>query len=193
MRASFSYESTSRLQFAGLTPRAPSNVRRWLWNERVLSLLLRNEATRIDRIEPPAAVHDLHERLASQLRAYADDLDDGAKLVRSGAWRDEATFVPKSDRLEARFESDASAILATIRAFRRRSADYPKPRMNFASSDILSGVHGGSKVSSLSTCSTPGICATTRSMSSWIIAPAGQPIDVSVYRTLTVGPSISAP
>jgi peptidoglycan/LPS O-acetylase OafA/YrhL len=33
----------------------------------------------------------------------------------------------------------------------------PKPRMNFASSDIRSGVHGGSKVSSLSTSSTPGI------------------------------------
>ena len=32
----------------------------------------------------------------------------------------------------------------------------PNPRMNFASSDIRSGVHGGSHVSSISTSSTPG-------------------------------------
>ena len=37
---------------------------------------------------------------------------------------------------------------------------YPKPRMNFASSDIRSGVHGGSKVNSTSTASTPGNAAT---------------------------------
>ena len=59
-----------------------------------------------------------------------------------------------------------------------RGAAQPKPRMNFASSDILSGVHGGSNVSSVSTASTSGISCTTRSMSCSISGPAGQPIDV---------------
>ena len=36
--------------------------------------------------------------------------------------------------------------------------------MNFASSDMRSGVHGGSHVSSTSTSSTPGIWRTTRPM-----------------------------
>src|SRR6476659_6516015 len=48
------------------------------------------------------------------------------------------------------------------------------------------------KMRSLLTSPTPGISPTARSMSSWIIAPAGQPIDVSVYWTVTFGPSISA-
>src|SRR4051794_22958489 len=63
--------------------------------------------------------------------------------------------------------------------------------MNLASSDILSGVHGGSNVSSTSTSSTPGSSEATRWMSSWIIGPTGQPIEVSVCRTLTLGPSTS--
>src|SRR6476619_5731449 len=52
------------------------------------------------------------------------------------------------------------------------------PRMNFASSDIRSGDHGGSHVSSTSTASTPSISLVTRWMSSWIIGPTGQPLDV---------------
>ena len=63
--------------------------------------------------------------------------------------------------------------------------------MNFASSDIRSGDHGGSNVSSGFTSSTPGSSRTKRSMSSSIICPAGHPIDVSVYVTLTAGPSTS--
>ncbi len=63
--------------------------------------------------------------------------------------------------------------------------------MNFASSDMRSGVHGGSNVSSTSTCSTPGSAATASWIDSWIIGPAGQPIDVSEWITLTFGPSIS--
>src|SRR5207253_10976198 len=55
---------------------------------------------------------------------------------------------------------------------------YPKPRMNFASSDILSGVHGGSHVSSVSTSSTPVIERTVSSTDCWISGPAGQPIEV---------------
>ena len=64
--------------------------------------------------------------------------------------------------------------------------------MNFASSDMRSGVQGGSHVSSSSTLSTSGKFArVAASMSSWIIGPAGQPIDVSVCVTLTFGPSTS--
>jgi hypothetical protein len=63
--------------------------------------------------------------------------------------------------------------------------------MNFASSDMRSGVHGGSNVSSTSTCSTPGRAATASWIDSWIIGPAGQPIDVSECTTFTRGPSIS--
>src|SRR5439155_6816978 len=64
----------------------------------------------------------------------------------------------------------------------------PIPRMNLASSDIRSGVHGGSQVSSMSTSSTPGISRAIRLMSSWIIGPAGQPIDVRLCVTFTRGP-----
>ena len=56
---------------------------------------------------------------------------------------------------------------------------------------MRSGVHGGSNVSSTSTCSTPGSAATASWMFSWIIGPAGQPIDVSEWITFTFGPSIS--
>src|SRR6185437_4050098 len=55
---------------------------------------------------------------------------------------------------------------------------YPNPRMNFASSDILSGVHGGSKVSSISTSSTPSTWRIAESMSDAMSGPAGQPIEV---------------
>ena len=64
--------------------------------------------------------------------------------------------------------------------------------MNFASSDMRSGVQGGSNVSSTSTCSTPGSEATASWIDSWIIGPAGQPIDVSECTILTCSPSISA-
>ena len=43
-----------------------------------------------------------------------------------------------------------------LRTENRCRAGQPKPRMNFASSDIFSGVQGGSHVSSTSTASTPG-------------------------------------
>ena len=51
--------------------------------------------------------------------------------------------------------------------------------MNFASSDMSSGVQGGSQVSSISTSSTPGTRRAASSMPSWIIGPAGQPIEVN--------------
>ena len=63
--------------------------------------------------------------------------------------------------------------------------------MNFASSDIFSGDQGGSQVSSTSTSSTSGIERAIWSMFSWIIGPTGQPIEVSVWITLTFGPSTS--
>jgi len=68
---------------------------------------------------------------------------------------------------------------------------YPMPSMNFASSDILSGVQGGSQVSSISTSSTPGSEDTTFWMSPWIIGPAGQPIEVRLWITFTLAPSTS--
>src|SRR4029078_12426007 len=64
--------------------------------------------------------------------------------------------------------------------------------MNFASSDMRSGVQGGSNVSSTCTASTPGSAATASWIPSWIIGPAGHPIDVSEWITRTLGPSISA-
>ena len=52
---------------------------------------------------------------------------------------------------------------------------YPKPRMNLASSDIRSGVHGGSNVSSASTSVTPGTLRAASTIPSAIIAPGGAP------------------
>lgn len=55
----------------------------------------------------------------------------------------------------------------------------PMPRMNFASSLIRSGVHGGLQTSSGSTVSTPGSARTVSTMP-WVISgPAGQAGDVS--------------
>src|SRR5258706_588996 len=65
--------------------------------------------------------------------------------------------------------------------------------MNFASSDIRSGVHGGSNVSSTSTASTPGRAATASWMLSLIIGPAGQAVEVLVERALTVGCGFAHP
>src|SRR5215208_4903722 len=62
--------------------------------------------------------------------------------------------------------------------------------MNFASSDIFSGDHGGSQVSSVSTSSTPGSAEVTSLICCSIIGPTGQPIDVRVKSTCTLGPSI---
>src|SRR6266508_3995587 len=63
--------------------------------------------------------------------------------------------------------------------------------MNLASSDILSGVQGGTKVSSVSTSSTPGTELVTSTIPSAIIGPTGHPIDVRLYSTFTLGPSTS--
>jgi hypothetical protein len=43
----------------------------------------------------------------------------------------------------------------------------------------------------MSTSSTPGTSRATRLMSSWIIGPAGHPIDVRLCFTLTRRPSTS--
>ena len=63
--------------------------------------------------------------------------------------------------------------------------------MNLASSDILSGVHGGSNVSSSSTFSMPSTCRIALSMSCAMSGPAGQPIEVRLYVTFAVeGPKV---
>ena len=60
--------------------------------------------------------------------------------------------------------------------------------MNFASSDMRSGVHGGSNVSSASTSATPGTPRAASTIPSAIIAPAGHPIEVRLYSTFTLRP-----
>src|SRR3954447_848776 len=67
----------------------------------------------------------------------------------------------------------------------------PKPRMNFASSDIRSGVHGGSNVSSSSTSWMPSTWRIALSMSCAISGAAGQPIEVRLYVTFAVDCSTS--
>src|SRR5262245_12901434 len=67
----------------------------------------------------------------------------------------------------------------------------PKPRMNFASSDIRSGVQGGSKVRSSSTASMPSTCRAALSMSCAMSGPAGQPIEVRLYVIFAVESSTS--
>src|SRR4249920_225830 len=65
-----------------------------------------------------------------------------------------------------------------------------KPSTNLASSDIRSGDHGGSKISSVVTSPTPAMLPTASRMSCSIWAPAGHPMDVSEYVTATVSPVI---
>ena len=65
------------------------------------------------------------------------------------------------------------------------------PRAALASSDILSGVHGGDIVISASTFSIPSIGSITWRICSSIMGPIGQPIVVKVYSTWTVSPSMA--
>src|SRR5215210_1052427 len=67
------------------------------------------------------------------------------------------------------------------------------PSANFASSDILSGVHGGLKTIVGVTDSTPSISLTNSTICSETCGPMGQAGVVSVNVTSTLPPSISTP
>ena len=64
--------------------------------------------------------------------------------------------------------------------------------MNFASSDIRSGVQAGVERELDLDLFDARRAATALWMSSWIIGPAGHPIDVSEWMIFTFSPSISA-
>ena len=113
-------------------------------------------------------------------RALADLLVDRGDLSR-----------PRRELLEALVEEhlkehggDAERSLAAITAGRSTRESLAQ----VADPDL-----GGSlaQVSSVSTSSTPSRLLTTVTMSCWIIGPAGQPIEVSEWITVTLGPSIS--
>ena len=140
---------------------------------------------------PPAALHRVWWKqldiLGSTMGTRAD-FEGAYDLVAAGATPVIDTVFPLAEARAAHERLEAGEQFGKILLADRQ----PKPRMNLASSDIRSGVQGGSHVSSISTSSTPGSSETTRWMSSWIIGPAGHPIEVRLWITFTFGPSISA-
>jgi hypothetical protein len=87
--------------------------------------LLRNEATRMEEVRPPAAVADLQARLEEELRAYAGDVDRTLKLFTGDRMlelfkNDERDYSSKQRALERLLDRDARAIGATVDAFHKQ-------------------------------------------------------------------------
>ena len=123
MRSSWTIGSASTISLAGLDPHAPdadAAAADFVDEVGKFSLLLRNEATRIELITPPVPVSDLQAQLVAELRAYADDVDAMLELVRQGAWRDEQAFQPQRDAFETSSKQHAARLLAIVRAFKAR-------------------------------------------------------------------------
>lgn len=97
----------------------PSAGRAFLANVGTFPLLLRNEATRLSDVRPPAEVAGLQTKLIAELQAYADDVDLSIELIRSGAWHDKSTYLAKRKELEARVERHSEAIDAIVVSFRK--------------------------------------------------------------------------
>jgi hypothetical protein len=123
MRNSWTIQSASTISLDGLDPHAadPDAAAKELLDDvGTFPLLLRNEATRIELIAPPAAVSDLQAQLVAELRAYADDVDALLELVRQGAWRDAQAFQPQRDAFEAGSKQHSQQLLALVRAFKAK-------------------------------------------------------------------------
>jgi hypothetical protein len=123
MKGSFTAESASTLNLSVVNslvanPRAIASG--FLNDARTFSLLLRTEAQRLELIRPPREVAALHARLIRELRAYATEVDAVARVVRSGVWRNNATWPAAAQRLETRMDARAGAIVATVRIFAKR-------------------------------------------------------------------------
>ena len=108
---------------------------------------------------PPAALHRIWWKQLSVLGSTMGtraDFEGAYELVASGRAKPSSTRSSRSPT-PARRTSAWSAASSSARSCPLGCPEaQPKPRMNFASSDIRSGDHGGSHTSSTSTCSTPG-------------------------------------
>jgi hypothetical protein len=123
IKSSWTIQSASAVSLGGLNPQAADPnalAAEFLHDTRTFSALLRNEATRIDMITPPAAVADLQPELTAELRAYATDVDRILALVQTGAWRDSTTFAPQRADFGARAQALADHLVAIVEAFQRR-------------------------------------------------------------------------
>jgi hypothetical protein len=130
MRNSWTIQSAGTISLASLDPHAPDPdavAAEFLDEVGTFPLLLRNEATRIERIAPPAPVSDLQAQLVTELRSYADDVDAMLELVRQGAWRDEQAFPPQRDAFEARSKQHSQQLLAIVHAFKARGYTIVSP------------------------------------------------------------------
>lgn len=125
MKGSFPIELTGGINLNAVDPVAAKPklvLEEFLSGTQVVPALLRNEADRIERIHPPAAVAAQHARLVTELRAYAALLDN----VRADARRDgldERAWTADRRVLQPRLAAATSAFTRTIEAFRARG--YP--------------------------------------------------------------------
>lgn len=120
MKQSFFIQTTGGVATSGLgshlyQPRARINA--FLANTANLAPLLRNEADRIDKIDPPDDVADAHHRLVDQLRAQADLIDDAREAARKDALGDQAAWHAESAELDAKQKASLEAIQQTVRRF----------------------------------------------------------------------------
>jgi hypothetical protein len=122
MKNSFAIESIGGINLNGVDPVAAkpkAALGRFLADMHVESAILRNEAARIERIQPPAPVAALHARLIEELRASAAILDN----VRATASRDgldEHAWTADRRTLEPQLATAESSLTRTVDAFRAR-------------------------------------------------------------------------
>jgi len=122
MKHSFFIESIAGINLNAVDPAAARPkliLEEFLSNAETEPALLRNEADRIEKIQPPAPVAAQQARLVTELRAYAAVLDDTlAEARRDGL--DEQAWTADRRALQPRLAAAASPITRTVEEFRAR-------------------------------------------------------------------------
>lgn len=122
MKHSFFLESISGVNLGAVDPTAAKPralVADFMTGTENLAPLLRNEADRIEKVTPPAAVATLQRRLADELRAYAHVVDDvRARAKEDGL--DRRKWRAEQAGLQHRIDAAVTRLGSTVQAFRRR-------------------------------------------------------------------------
>jgi hypothetical protein len=122
MKHSFFIESIAGINLSAVDPLAARPkviLDEFLSNGEAEPALLRNEADRIERIQPPAPVAAQQARLVEGLRAYATVLDDVLTDARRDGL-DEHAWAADRRVLQPQLAAAASAITRTVQVFRAR-------------------------------------------------------------------------
>jgi hypothetical protein len=120
MKASFVVESTGEINLNAVDPVAAKPrlvLDEFLNDAREEPALLRNEASRIEDIHPPAVLATEQTRLVAELRAYAAVLDDVLAAARRDGL-DDHRWTADRRLLDPRIAAASGALAHTVQAFR---------------------------------------------------------------------------